>query len=38
MLVKRSSRIIDFVTPGVDNRLAIYVADEGHQALLELVF
>jgi Transposase DDE domain group 1 len=30
--------IIDFVMPGVDDWLAIDVADEGHQALLEFVF
>jgi hypothetical protein len=30
--------IIDFVTPGVDDWLAIDVADEGHQALPEFVF
>jgi hypothetical protein len=30
--------IIDFVMPGVDDWLAIDVANEGHQALLEFVF
>ena len=30
--------IIDFVSPGVEDWLAIDVADEGHQAFPELVF
>ena len=30
--------IIDFVAPGVDDWLAIDVADEGHQAFSEFVF
>jgi hypothetical protein len=30
--------IIDFVMPGVDDWLAIDVANEGHQALFEFVF
>jgi hypothetical protein len=30
--------IIDFVMPGVDDWLAIDIADDGHQALLEFVF
>src|ERR1700757_1873660 len=29
---------VDFITPGVDDRLAIDVVDEGHQAVLEFVF
>ena len=34
----RSDRISDFVAPDVENRLAIEVLNEGHQALLEFVF
>jgi len=30
--------MIDFVTPGVDERLAVDVVDEGQQAFLEFVF
>src|SRR5690349_8716512 len=26
---------VDFITPGVDDRLAVDVVDEGHQAILE---
>ena len=33
-----SGCIIDFVPPGVDDWLAIDVADEGHQAFPEFVF
>ena len=29
---------VDFITPGVDDWLAIDVADEGHQAFPEFVF
>jgi putative transposase len=29
---------VDFITPGVDDRLAVDVVDEGHQAVLEFVF
>ena len=33
-----SRGVADFVEPGVDNWLAIDVADEGHQAFAEFVF
>ena len=29
---------VDFITPGVDDRLAVDVVDEGHQAVLEFMF
>ena len=28
---------VDFITPGVDDRLAVDVVDEGHQAVLEFM-
>ena len=31
--LRRSSRVTDFVMPGVDDWLMINVVDEGHQAL-----
>jgi len=33
-----SGCMVDFVTPGVDDRLAVDIVDEGHQALREFVF